>query len=94
MPVSVLSYDIRRELALLLDVPSMGHDWRSFADRLGLQYKEIRHMERNEYPTLAVLDKWETEGDYVATVGKMLSVLGELNRKDAIAMLTEKLLDI
>lgn len=58
-------------------------DWMALAEAMGFSYLEIKNYESAGNPTVKVLEDWQARGTD-ATVGKLLSILSEVERNDVL----------
>ncbi|MEQ2208585.1 hypothetical protein XENOCAPTIV_007583, partial [Xenoophorus captivus] len=58
-------------------------DWTAVAETMGFSYLEIKNYETFRNPTKIVLDDWAARNSD-ASVGKLLSILEEVERKDIV----------
>ncbi|XP_074549140.1 myeloid differentiation primary response protein MyD88 isoform X2 [Halichoeres trimaculatus] len=63
---------------------SVAADWMAVAEAMGYSYLEIQNFERTRSPTKTILDDWQTKSKSDATVGKLLSILTEVERLDIV----------
>lgn len=89
VPGKALNYSSRLILSNNLNIKGVipsksGHarDYRGLAELMDFQYSNIKIFERNEDPTLRILEAWETRPD--ATLDKLISFLEEMERYDVI----------
>ncbi|KAK2814917.1 hypothetical protein Q7C36_023183 [Tachysurus vachellii] len=84
IPVIALNYSVRKKLALYLNpINTVAADWTDIAEKMDFSYLEIKNYETLENPTKKLLETWQTrEG---ATVGKLVSILEQAERKDIIS---------
>lgn len=84
IPLLALNMTARRQLGLFLNPRNaVAADWMTLAEAVGFSYLEIRNCEAARSPTLEVLDVWQTRSRD-ATVGRLLDILEELERKDIV----------
>lgn len=83
--VKDLHYDILKDLANLL---SSDNDWKALANYLGLSLGVISLLEAEEYPALAVLQRWMSEDDE-KSVSYLIAVLVRMERPDAVRHLKD-----
>uniref|UniRef100_A0A8C4QWF3 Myeloid differentiation primary response protein MyD88 n=1 Tax=Eptatretus burgeri TaxID=7764 RepID=A0A8C4QWF3_EPTBU len=86
VPLCALNMSVRKRLALYLNPPAVGaaKDWTGLAELMGFEFLEIRNWERHQSPTEAVMEAWGRREHSKATVGRLLELLHELGREDAI----------
>lgn len=85
IPLIALNFGVRKRLGLYLNPRNaVAADWTALAEAMGFSYLEIKNYEKCENPTLSVLEHWQAKGSE-ATVGRLLSIVEEAERKDVIA---------
>ncbi|KAG7488657.1 hypothetical protein MATL_G00037230 [Megalops atlanticus] len=90
IPLLSLNFNVRKKLALYLNPRNtVAADWVTLAEVMGFTYLEIRNYEQSENPTAKILEEWQAKRPD-ATVGKLLSMLEEAERKDVV----EDLIDL
>ncbi|XP_027032658.2 myeloid differentiation primary response protein MyD88 [Tachysurus fulvidraco] len=84
IPVIALNYSVRKKLALYLNpINTVAADWTDIAEKMDFSYLEIKNYEKLENPTKKLLETWQTRAG--ATVGKLVSILEQAERKDIIS---------
>ncbi|XP_029935737.1 myeloid differentiation primary response protein MyD88 [Myripristis murdjan] len=84
IPLIALNMTVRKELGLYLNPRNtVAADWMSVAEAMGFTYLEIMNFEASRNATLAILEDWQAKGQE-ASVGKLISILEELERKDIV----------
>ncbi|XP_060920215.1 myeloid differentiation primary response protein MyD88 [Labrus mixtus] len=84
VPLIALNVTVRNKLGLYLNPKNtVAADWTAVAEAVGYSYLEIKNFERSKSPTKTVLDDWQARSTD-ATVGKLLSILTENERKDIV----------
>nr|XP_046227600.1 myeloid differentiation primary response protein MyD88 [Scatophagus argus] len=84
IPLIALNMSLRKKLGLYLNPRNtVAPDWMALAEAVGFTYLEIKNYEVSKSPTQSVLENWQARSAD-ATVGKLLSVLTELDRKDIV----------
>uniref|UniRef100_UPI0037E739B0 myeloid differentiation primary response protein MyD88 n=1 Tax=Semicossyphus pulcher TaxID=241346 RepID=UPI0037E739B0 len=84
VPLVALNITVRNKLGLYLNPRStVAADWMAVAEAMGFTYLEIQNYEERKNPTKTVLDDWQARTTD-ATVGKLLSILTEVERKDVV----------
>ncbi|CAN9506314.1 unnamed protein product [Ophioblennius macclurei] len=84
IPLIALNMTVRKKLALHLNPKhTVAADWMCAAERMGFSYLEIKNYEAFRDPTRALLEDWQAKTTE-ATVGRLLSILSELERKDVV----------
>ncbi|KAK3515789.1 hypothetical protein QTP70_032276 [Hemibagrus guttatus] len=84
IPAIALNYGVRKKLALYLNpTNTVAADWTDIAEKMEFSYLEIKNYEKLENPTKKLLEDWQTGAG--ATVGKLLSILEQAERKDIIS---------
>ncbi|TSK98406.1 Myeloid differentiation primary response protein MyD88 [Bagarius yarrelli] len=84
IPAVALNYSVRKKLALYLNpTNTVAADWTEVAEKMEYTYLEIKNYEKMENPTKKLLEDWQTRSE--ATVGKLLSILEQAERKDVIS---------
>lgn len=88
IPLIALNFSFRKELGLYLNPRNaVAGDWATLAEIMGFSYLEIRNYEKYDNPTARILEDWQSRCP-TATVGKLLSMLEEAERKDVVTDLT------
>nr|XP_057916536.1 myeloid differentiation primary response protein MyD88 [Doryrhamphus excisus] len=83
-PLVVLNMSVRKKLALYLNPKNVvAADWTLVAEAMGFSYLEIVNYQRLQDPTLRLLEDWQA-GPAEATVGKLLSILEDVERRDIV----------
>lgn len=83
VPLVALNVTVRKHLGLYLNPRNaVAADWTAVAEAMGFSYLEIQNYAASRNPTLSVLENWQTGPE--ATVGKLLSILQEVERKDIV----------
>ena len=84
IPLIALNMSLRKKLGLYLNPRNMvAADWMAVAETMGFTYLEIKNYEASKSPTETVLEDWRARNTD-ATVGKLLSILEEVERKDIV----------
>ncbi|KAM8730967.1 myeloid differentiation primary response protein MyD88 [Acanthopagrus schlegelii] len=84
IPLVALNMSLRKKLGLYLNPRNMvAADWMAVAETMGFTYLEIKNYEASKSPTETVLEDWRARNTD-ATVGKLLSILEEVERKDIV----------
>ncbi|XP_056155162.1 myeloid differentiation primary response protein MyD88 [Lampris incognitus] len=84
VPLVALNMKVRRELGLYLNPKNtVAADWMSMAETMGFSYLQIKNYEASRNPTTIILEEWQARCSE-ASVGKLLSILEELERKDVV----------
>ncbi|XP_034562138.1 myeloid differentiation primary response protein MyD88 [Notolabrus celidotus] len=84
VPLVALNVTVRSKLGLYLNPKNtVAADWMAVAEAMGYTYLEIQNFERTRSPTRTILDDWQARSTD-ATVGKLLSILTEVERKDIV----------
>ncbi|XP_029955719.1 myeloid differentiation primary response protein MyD88 [Salarias fasciatus] len=84
VPLIALNMTVRKKLGLHLNpVHTVAADWMSVADSMGFTFLEIKNYEGLRDPTRTLLEDWQARTKE-ATVGRLLSILSELERKDIV----------
>uniref|UniRef100_A0A3Q0STS7 Myeloid differentiation primary response protein MyD88 n=1 Tax=Amphilophus citrinellus TaxID=61819 RepID=A0A3Q0STS7_AMPCI len=84
IPLVALNMTVRKKLGLYLNPKhTVAADWMALAEAMGFTYLEIKNYEVSKNPTGMVLEDWQARTTE-ASVGKLLSVLSELDRKDIV----------
>ncbi len=87
--VEDIDYEVLKELCNLLNVQSQsGDDWRLFAGNLGIVYKGIKLLEKEDSPAGAALEVWLTR-DGPKTVSFLIEVLKRMKRFDCVRVLQD-----
>ncbi|XP_004642205.1 myeloid differentiation primary response protein MyD88 [Octodon degus] len=83
LPLAALNVRVRRRLSQFLNVRTqVAADWSVLAEVVGFDYLEIKQLESRLDPTGSLLDAWQ--GRSGASVGRLLELLAELDRKDVL----------
>ncbi|CAJ1082097.1 myeloid differentiation primary response protein MyD88 [Xyrichtys novacula] len=83
-PLIALNVSVRNKLGLYLNPKNtVAADWMDVAEAMGFSYLEIKNFERSKNPTKTILDDWQARTTD-ATVGKLLSLLTEVERRDIV----------
>ncbi|XP_061095880.1 myeloid differentiation primary response protein MyD88 [Conger conger] len=84
IPLIALNFGFRKELGLYLNPRNnVAADWTTLAEMMGFSYLEIRNYETYDSPTARILEDWQSRCPN-ATVGKLMSMLEEAERKDVL----------
>lgn len=84
VPLTALNVSVRNKLGLFLNPKNtVAADWMAVAEAMGYTYLEIQNFERTRSPTRTILDDWQAKSTD-ATVGKLLSILTEVERHDIV----------
>ncbi|XP_072235013.1 myeloid differentiation primary response protein MyD88 [Leuresthes tenuis] len=84
IPLVALNVTVRKKLGLYLNPKhTVAADWMAVAETMGFTYLEIKNYEACKDPTKAVLENWQAR-TADATVGKLLSILAQVERKDVV----------
>lgn len=84
IPLVALNVSVRKKLGLYLNPKhTVAADWTAVAETMGFSYLEIKNYEASRNPTKNVLDDWAARNSE-ASVGKLLSILEEVERKDIV----------
>lgn len=84
VPLIALNMSLRKKLGLYLNPRNtVAADWMAVAEAMGFTYLEIKNHEASKSPTEAVLEDWRARSTD-ATVGKLLSILTEVDRMDIV----------
>uniref|UniRef100_A0A673CLZ9 Myeloid differentiation primary response protein MyD88 n=1 Tax=Sphaeramia orbicularis TaxID=375764 RepID=A0A673CLZ9_9TELE len=84
VPLVALNMSVRKKLGLYLNPKNaVASDWMAVAERMDFSYLEIKNFEGSRNPTLMVLEDWQARNTD-ATVGRLLSILMEVDRKDIV----------
>ncbi|XP_062841264.1 myeloid differentiation primary response protein MyD88 [Trichomycterus rosablanca] len=87
IPAVALNFSVRKRLALYLNpTNTVAADWTDIAEKMDFSYLEIKNLEKRENPTHKLLEEWQTRPG--ASVGKLLLLLEQAERKDIISDLT------
>ncbi|XP_067434590.1 myeloid differentiation primary response protein MyD88 [Thunnus thynnus] len=83
-PLIALNVSFRKKLGLYLNPRNtVAADWMAVAEVMGFSYLEIKNYESSNNATMKVLEDWKARSSD-ATVGKLLSILKEVERKDIV----------
>lgn len=83
IPLSALNVTVRKKLGLYLNPRNaVAADWMSVAEEMDFTYLEIQNYADTKNPTAMALDDWQARS--TATVGKLLSILKKVDRKDVV----------
>ncbi|XP_015255160.1 myeloid differentiation primary response protein MyD88 [Cyprinodon tularosa] len=84
VPLVALNVSVRKKLGLYLNPKhTVAADWTAVAETMGFSYLEIKNYESSRNPTKTVLDDWAARSSD-ASVGKLLSILEEVERRDIV----------
>lgn len=84
IPLIALNMSLRKKLGQYLNPRNtVAADWMAVAEAMGYTYLEIRNYEVCRGPTEKVLEDWGARSSD-ASVGKLLSILTELDRNDIV----------
>ncbi|KAM9337537.1 myeloid differentiation primary response protein MyD88 [Symphorus nematophorus] len=84
IPLIALNMTVRKKLGLHLNPRNtVAADWTAVAEVMGFTYLEIKNYEAFKKPTESVLEDWQARCTD-ATVGKLLSILEEVERVDIL----------
>ncbi|XP_044032547.1 myeloid differentiation primary response protein MyD88 isoform X2 [Siniperca chuatsi] len=84
IPLIALNVSVRKKLGLYLNPRNaVAADWMAVAEAMGFTYLEIKNYEASKSPTKTFLEDWQARSTD-ATVGKLLSILAEVERKDIV----------
>nr|ADX01346.1 myeloid differentiation factor 88 [Lutjanus sanguineus] len=84
IPLIALNMTVRKKLGLHLNPRgTVAADWMAVAEAMGFTYLEIKNYEAFKNPTKSVLEDWLARCTD-ATVGKLLSILEEVERNDIL----------
>ncbi|XP_061661488.1 myeloid differentiation primary response protein MyD88 [Syngnathoides biaculeatus] len=83
-PLVALNMTVRKKLGLHLNPRNVvAADWTNVAEAMGFSYLEIINYQAVPNPILRVLDDWQASATE-PTVGKLLSILEEVERNDVV----------
>lgn len=84
IPLIALNVSLRKKLGQYLNPRNtVAADWMAVAEAMGYTYLQIRNYEVCKSPTETVLEDWGARSTD-ASVGKLLSILTELERTDVV----------
>ncbi|KAJ8375000.1 hypothetical protein SKAU_G00055800 [Synaphobranchus kaupii] len=84
IPLIALNFNVRKKLGLYLNPRNtVAADWATLAEIMGFGYLEIKNYEKCDSPTAKILEDWSSRCPE-ATVGKLVSMLEEAERKDVV----------
>lgn len=84
VPLVALNMSFRKKLGLYLNPRNaVAADWMALAEAMGFTYLEIKNYETVVNPTVKVLEDWQARSTD-STVGKLLSILSEVERNDVL----------
>lgn len=84
IPLVALNMGVRKKLGLYLNPKhTVAADWMALAEAMGFNYLEIKNYEVSKNPTCTVLEDWQARSTDTS-VGKLLSMLSELDREDIV----------
>lgn len=84
IPLVALNVTVRKKLGLYLNPKqTVAADWMAVAEAMGFTYLEIKNYEAFKNPTKSVLEDWQARTTD-ASVGKLLSILKEVERNDIV----------
>lgn len=84
IPLVALNVSVRNKLGLYLNPKNVvAADWMAVAETMGFSYLEIKNYEALKNPTRTLLDDWQARNTD-ASVGRLLSILREVERNDIV----------
>lgn len=84
VPLVALNVSCRKKLGLYLNPrTAVAADWTVVAEAMDFTYLEIKNYEAARNPTATVLEEWQARCSD-ASVGKLLSILAEVERNDIV----------
>lgn len=84
IPLIALNMSVRKKLGLYLNPRNtVAADWMTVAEVMGFTYLEIKNYEACVSSTGRLLEDWQARCSE-ATVGKLLSILAEVDRGDIV----------
>lgn len=84
VPLVALNVSCRKKLGLYLNPrTAVAADWTVVAEAMDFTYLEIKNYEAARSPTATVLEEWQARCSD-ASVGKLLSILAEVERNDIV----------
>lgn len=84
VPLVALNMSVRKKLGLYLNPRNtVAADWMVVAEAMGFTYLEIKNYEALKRPIIPVLEDWQARCTD-ATVGKLLSILTDVERNDIV----------
>uniref|UniRef100_A0A3B5LMS0 Myeloid differentiation primary response protein MyD88 n=1 Tax=Xiphophorus couchianus TaxID=32473 RepID=A0A3B5LMS0_9TELE len=84
IPLVALNVTVRKKLGLYLNPKhTVAADWTAVAETMGFSYLEIKNYEASRNPTKTILDDWAARNSETS-VGKLVSILEEVERKDIV----------
>ncbi|XP_029004451.1 myeloid differentiation primary response protein MyD88 [Betta splendens] len=84
IPLVALNMTVRKKLGLYLNPKTtVAADWMAVAEAMDFTYLEIKNYDSSENPTRKVLEDWQSRSTD-ATVGKLLSILSNVERNDIV----------
>lgn len=84
VPLVALNVSCRKKLGLYLNPrAAVAADWTVVAEAMDFTYLEIKNYEACRNPTATVLEEWQARCSD-ASVGKLLSILAEVERNDIV----------
>lgn len=84
VPLVALNVSLRKKLGLYLNPrTAVAADWTVVAEAMDFTYLEIKNYEAARSPTATVLEDWQARCSD-ASVGKLLSILAEVERNDIV----------
>ncbi|XP_078254514.1 myeloid differentiation primary response protein MyD88 [Rhinoraja longicauda] len=83
VPLTALSFFVRKQLALFLNPRSLvAANWQELGEEMGFTYLEIRNYDRLDNPTGRLLDEWQAK--HGSSVGQLLQLLKKIQREDIL----------
>ncbi|XP_070783967.1 myeloid differentiation primary response protein MyD88 isoform X1 [Enoplosus armatus] len=93
IPLIALNMSVRKKLGLYLNPRNtVAADWTAVAEAMGFSYLEIQNYEVSRNPTKTIMEDWQARSTDVS-VGKLLSILEEVERKDIVEDLRPFIVD-
>lgn len=84
VPLLALNVSFRKKLGLYLNPrTAVAADWTVVAEAMDFTYLEIKNYETLRNPMATVLEEWQARVSD-ASVGKLLSILAEVERNDIV----------
>lgn len=91
VPLIALNISVRKKLSLYLNPEtSVAADWMTLAEEMGFDYLEIKNYEREENPTMKILEDWQARCAK-CSVGLLLQFLRNMEREDILTDLTRSI---
>ncbi|XP_043923142.1 myeloid differentiation primary response protein MyD88 [Protopterus annectens] len=89
VPLIALNMGVRKKFSLYLNPEtSVAANWMALAEEMGFDYLEIKNYEREENPTMKILEDWQARCTKGGSVGLLLDFLRKIERDDILTDLS------